>query len=230
MRLDKFLSHSTGMSRVDVRRLIKAKRVSVDDVIRTKSDFAVQEDARVCLDDEVLKLQGPRYIMLYKPAGYVCATTDSDYPTVLDLLQEDSQKLSIAGRLDKDTTGLVLISDDGAWVHRIISPAHECVKVYHAELDAKIDDEIIRRFAEGMLLRSEIKNTLPADLRTLADKRVEVRISEGKYHQVKRMFAACGRHVEQLHRVQIGVVELDPGMAPGDYRHLSESEIAGMAK
>jgi 16S rRNA pseudouridine516 synthase len=224
MRLDKFLSHASGLSRVDSRKAIKAGRVTVDDQLVKRSDHALSAESVVKYDDIEQTLHGCRYFMLHKPAGYVSATIDSEHPTVLDLLSEDRRQLSVAGRLDKDTTGLVLISDDGQWIHRVISPRRQCAKIYLATLDQPINDTIITQFNNGIVLKGETQATLPAQLRTIAGQQVEVSICEGKYHQVKRMFAACGRHVEALHRKQIGSIMLDPKLEPGQYRALTEKE------
>lgn len=225
MRLDKFLSHATEYSRAQVKKLIRDKRVTINGELARLQDTAVSDSDVVCLDDQPLQIVGPSYLMLYKPAGYVCATTDSEHPVVLDLIESPPADLSVAGRLDIDTTGLVLLSNDGQWVHRIISPRSQCIKVYHATLDAPLTDEIIEAFANGILLRNEDKPTLPAEVSALENNVVRVAISEGRYHQVKRMFAACGRHVEALHRVSIGDIALDPAMAPGEYRALSAEEV-----
>lgn len=229
MRLDKFLGHATELSRELARRALRAKRVTVNDEVVKSASLAITADDTVMLDDEIVEIRGPRYFMLYKPEGYVCATTDGDYPTVLDLMGFDGAELSIAGRLDKDTTGLVLLSDDGQWIHSIISPRRECMKTYVAHLDAPIDDSIVQRFSEGFTLRNEVKPTKPATLATIAGAQVEVSIGEGRYHQVKRMFAACGRHVEALHRVSVGGIVLDDSLAPGEYRPLTLAEIKGVA-
>jgi 16S rRNA pseudouridine516 synthase len=148
---------------------------------------------------------------------------------VLDLMGDDGIDLTVAGRLDKDTTGLVLLSDDGQWIHSVISPRRECMKTYLADLDGSIDESVVQRFSQGVNLRNEVKPTKPALLRTVQGQQVEVSIGEGRYHQVKRMFAACGRHVEKLHRIQIGGIALDTALAPGDYRELTRDEIEGVA-
>lgn len=197
-------------------------------MIINSAAFSLSADDSVTLDAQALTISGPQYFMLYKPSGYICATTDSDHPTVLDLIEDNAEKLSIAGRLDKDTTGLVLLSDDGQWIHKIISPRRACTKTYIATLDAAITPDVIRQFENGITLRNETKPTLPASLNSLDGRTVEVSIVEGKYHQVKRMFAACGLHVVSLHRVQIGTIKLDETLSPGEYRRLTETEIAGV--
>ena len=230
MRLDKYLSQASGLSRSQARDAIKNGGVKVNDQLVKRVDHQLAADAVVTWGDELVSPGSARYFMLHKPPGYVSATRDSDHPVVLDLLDEYPRGLSVAGRLDKDTTGLVLISDDGAWVHAIISPRRDCEKVYQAELDAEIDDKMVTAFAHGMTLRNEDKPTLPAQLKVLSGRLVEVRIREGKYHQVKRMFAACGRKVLALHRTQIGSILLDPSLAPGGYRALTEEEVRSIEK
>lgn len=228
MRLDKFLSHATRLSRTDARRAIKAGRVTLNDELARGSDQAVQPADRVMLDGERVAPPGLRYFMLHKPAGYICATFDNDHPTVLDLLGDEGHGLSIAGRLDKDTTGLVLLSDDGAWIHAVISPRRVCAKTYLATLDAEPDAALVETFAQGLMLRGEQRPTRPAELVLQGDCQAQVMLHEGRYHQVKRMFAACGLHVEALHRVRIGNIVLDPELAPGEFRALRPDEIKGI--
>src|SRR5690554_1906794 len=171
MRLDKFLSHSTGLSRTDARRAIKAGRVTVNDEVVRRSDRSVDGTTPVSLDGELVSLPGFRYLMLHKPAGYVSATMDNDHPTVTDLLADEPPGLSVAGRLDKDTTGLVLLSDDGAWIHAVISPRRSCPKTYLVTLDQEPDAALIGQFAEGVMLRGEKNPTLPAELTLLGGRR-----------------------------------------------------------
>lgn len=230
MRLDKFVSHATGYSRAVVKKLLRDKRVTAGSCPETatlikKADYEVTDQDIILLDGEVIVIPGAAYLMLHKPAGYVCANTDSENPTVLDLIEDGRQDLSIAGRLDKDTTGLVLLSNDGKWVHRIISPRRECAKTYHAELDQAINEDIIKQFATGFFLKGDIKPTKPAVLETIDGNSVSVTISEGRYHQVKRMFAACGLHVVALHRVSIAGITLDTSLEPGQYRTLTDVEV-----
>jgi len=228
MRLDKFLSHATVYSRAQVKKLIRDKRVQIGDGIARSADYMVADDDRVLLDGKQVFLPVPQYFMLYKPAGYVCANSDSDNPTVLDLIDEAAEDIAIAGRLDKDTTGLVLLSNDGQWVHRIISPRRECTKKYFAELDYQITDDTVKKFKEGFFLKGEEKLTKPAVLESIAENKVSVVISEGRYHQVKRMFAACGLHVQTLHRVSVGDITLDTALLPGQYRKLTDAEISSV--
>jgi len=228
MRLDKFLSHATVYSRAQVKKLIRDKRVQVGEGIARRADYIVADHDRVLLDGEQVLLPVAQYFMLNKPAGYVCANSDSDNPTVLDLIDEAAEDIAIAGRLDKDTTGLVLLSNDGQWVHRIISPRRECTKTYLAELDYQINGDTVRKFKEGFFLKGEEKLTKPAILEYITDNNVRVVISEGRYHQVKRMFAACGLHVLALHRVSVGDITLDTALLPGQYRQLTDAEISSV--
>jgi len=226
MRLDKYVSHATTLPRDISKRAVRNKRVTVNgQMVKSASHHVAQADV-ICLDGQTLHLPQPRYIMLHKPVGYVCANEDGEHPVVLDLLSEESTEgLSVAGRLDLDTTGLVLLSDDGQWLHRVISPKHLFSKIYYATLQEPVDDTTIAQFEAGMLLRGEDKPTAPAQCKALPDERAEVILNEGRYHQVKRMFAACGNHVIALHRQKIGAVELDEHLAPGAFRSLTQEEI-----
>ncbi len=158
---------------------------------------------------------GPRYFMLNKPQGYVCSTDDPDHPTVLYFLDEPvAWKLHAAGRLDIDTTGLVLMTDDGQWSHRITSPRHHCEKTYLVTLESPVADDTAEQFAKGVQLHNEKDLTKPAVLEVITPTQVRLTISEGRYHQVKRMFAAVGNHVVELHRERIGGITLDADLAP----------------
>jgi 16S rRNA pseudouridine516 synthase len=156
----------------------------------------------------------------------VCSTADGEHQTVLDLLfTSNRESLHIVGRLDLDTTGLLLITDDGQWSHRITSPKHQHAKIYHATLTDDISDEAIKRLETGLTLKGEDKPTLPAEVERLDSKTILLTLYEGKYHQVKRMLAAVGNHVERLHREQIGKIILDDGLKAGEWRELSADEI-----
>lgn len=226
VRLDRFISHATSLSRAEAQRAIRSGAVSVAGVTTRDPSHHLAVDAQVSLDGQPLSIRGPRYFMLNKPAGYICATSDGAHPTVLDLLHEPRpDNLHPAGRLDIDTTGLVLISDDGEWSHRVTSPRRECAKRYRVTLAEDIAPGVAQHFAEGVLLKGETRVTRPAQLETISPREVVLTIHEGKYHQVKRMFAAVGNHVTALHRVSIGAIQLDPSLNQGDYRPLSEDEI-----
>lgn len=231
MRLDKFICHSTGLSRQQAQRTIRNGSVSVNQCVLKKPDQRIASTDCVLLDGETIFLPQPSYLMLHKPAGYVCANRDSEHPVVLDLLHGiPKEKLQIAGRLDIDTTGLVLITDDGEWNHRVTSPTSHCRKTYCVTLDQPLTDTAAEQLRTGVLLSGEKKLTAAAELSFENDQAERVRISihEGKYHQVKRMFAAVGNHVVSLHRESIGTIKLDSSMAPGEYRKLTPEEIASI--
>ncbi|KDM91544.1 16S rRNA pseudouridine(516) synthase RsuA [Photobacterium galatheae] len=228
MRLDKFLSTALGITRKEAGKLLKDKRIEVNGDVVKNGALKITPDCDVECDGRSLQMTGPKYFMLNKPQGYVCSHVDDFNPTVFVLLDEVSpEKLHVAGRLDADTTGLVLLTDDGQWSHRITSPRHVCEKVYYVETADPIPESAVTAFAEGVQLRSEKELTRPAKLEILGEREALITISEGKYHQVKRMFAAIGNKVEALHREKIGAVELDDTLEPGEYRPLTEEEIAG---
>ncbi|RFS88015.1 16S rRNA pseudouridine(516) synthase RsuA [Serratia marcescens] len=212
MRLDKFLSQQLGISRALVARELRAKRVTVDGEVVKSGAVKLTPEQEVAFDGNPLQQQnGPRYFMLNKPQGYVCSTDDPDHPTVLYFLDEPvAYKLHAAGRLDIDTTGLVLMTDDGQWSHRVTSPRHHCEKTYLVTLEHPLAEDTAQRFAAGVQLHNE------KDL------------TQGRYHQVKRMFAAVGNRVIELHRERIGAIVLDDDLAPGEYRPLTEEEIASV--
>ncbi len=229
MRLDKYIAQVSELSRSQVKRALKAKRVTVNGELAKDPSQHIDTDAEVLLDQEPLAAPGPRYFMLHKPLGYVCATHDGEHPTALDLLDEiNKDSLQIAGRLDIDTTGLVLITDDGQWNHIITSPRHECPKTYYACLAQDLVVDAEEKLTQGLMLDNETKPTRPASLERLYTNEVRLTISEGKYHQVKRMFAALGNRVIELHRERVGGIELDPDLDPGEYRPLTDAEIASI--
>ena len=226
MRLDKFLSQNSDSSRSLIQQAIKAGRVSVNGVIAKKGDQKLLGDELVTFDEKIVEAFRTRYLMLHKPIGYVCANSDSEHPVVVDLIRLPRwQELQIVGRLDIDTTGLVLLTDDGQWNHRITSPRMECKKVYRVTTANPISEETTQLFATGVQLHGEKAPTRPAQLELISSHEARLEIHEGKYHQVKRMFAAVGNHVVGLHRESIGGIHLDPDLAPGEYRPLTENEI-----
>ena len=226
MRLDKFISNASDYSRTQVKKLIKEKRVKVNGEVTTNPATPILETAEVCLDAIPIALPGPRYFMLNKPENVVSATKDSEHTTAIDLIHEPRpEQLQIAGRLDLDTTGLVLITDNGQWNHSITSPRSHCRKTYDVKVSEPLAPDMIKKFYEGIWLDGEKRQCLPADLKILDDQHALLTISEGKYHQVKRMFTALGNHVTQLHRLQIGDITLDPALASGSYRPLTQQEI-----
>lgn len=230
MRLDKFIAQQLGVSRAIAGREIRGSRVTVDGDIVKDSSFKLLPEHDVEYDGNTLVQQtGPRYFMLNKPQGYVCSTDDPDHPTVLYFLDEPvAHKLHAAGRLDIDTTGLVLLTDDGQWSHRITSPRHHCEKTYRVTLESPISDDTAAQFTAGVQLHNEKSLTKPAQLEVITPTDVRLTLSEGRYHQVKRMFAAVGNRVIELHRERIGDIVLDEDLEPGEYRALTEDEIASI--
>jgi len=229
MRLDKYLATVTDLSRSDAKRAIKNGEVAVAGVVVGDPQFDVAADAQVTLQGRVLRTAAPRYFMLHKPEGYVCAARDRQHLTVLDLLDEDNvEDLHIAGRLDIDTTGLVLLTDDGQWSHRITSPQRDCDKTYWLQTAEPIPDAAIAQFQRGLFLHNEKTRLKPAYLEIIDPQTARLRISEGKYHQVKRMFGAIGNAVVKLHRERVGAITLDPDLDEGQYRPLTATEIASV--
>lgn len=231
MRLDRFLSETTDLTRGLARRVLTAGEVTVNGEVERKGARHVNEKDVVCWRDATLALVGLRYVMLHKPTGVECTARRGLYPRVVDLLDlPHAERLQPVGRLDVDTSGLLLLTDDGQWSHRVTSPRHRCAKVYHARLARTLEgieaENAIERFAEGILLDGDDIPTRPAELECLGEKEVRLTIHEGRYHQVRRMLAAVGNHVEALHRESIGQLALDPDLAPGQWRELSAREVA----
>jgi 16S rRNA pseudouridine516 synthase len=226
MRLDKFIGNNTSLSRTHIHAAMKQGLISVNDQLITATNARISESDKVIVDGQLIQPRLPRYLMLHKPAGYVCANSDSEHPTVLDLVDLPfKHELQIAGRLDLDTTGLVLLTDDGNWNHKITSPKRMHTKSYLVTTANAIDNTYLAIFAQGILLKGETKKTLPAELVILDSHHARLNICEGKYHQVKRMFAAVGNHVVALHRERIGAINIDT-LPAGQFRHLNAEEIA----
>ncbi|NLY26112.1 MAG: pseudouridine synthase [Alcaligenaceae bacterium] len=230
MRLDKYLCESTDLTRSQARRVLSAGEITINGDVVLKGTHIVRENDTVQWDGETIEPVGLRYIMLNKPPGFECTLRNSQHPQVMSLLDiEKKDRLHTVGRLDVETTGLLLITDDGQWTHKIISPKHRCDKVYLATLDSTLPDTAEARFDAGILLEGEEKPTLPARLERVSPLQARLTIQEGKYHQVRRMFAALGCHVTALHREQIGPLRLDADLEPGESRFLKPHEISALA-
>jgi 16S rRNA pseudouridine516 synthase len=226
MRLDRFISQHTEYSRKEVLKLIAQKRITINGESASKGAQHIQLEDVIELDGNAVISSGYRYFMLHKPEGFISATTDSHQPTALDLFDEPNKSsLHIAGRLDIDTTGLLLITDDGQWSHQVTSPNAHKSKVYLVSTASPIDPESINAFKTGIYLKYEDQVTKPADLEILSPHQARVTLYEGRYHQVKRMFGAMENKVISLHREKIGEIVLDESLAPGEYRFLSEQEV-----
>ena len=232
MRLDRLLSECTALSRSQLRQIIKNGSVSVDGIVITSPEHKVCSDtARVELDGKTVSYEKFCYYMLNKPVGILSATDDKKQKTVIDLFPAELKKKNLfpVGRLDKDTTGLLIITNDGDFAHRVISPRSEIVKTYHAVTETPVNDADIEAFRQGIVLADGTK-CLPAGLEKLPDGSCLVRVMEGKYHQVKRMLASRGKPVTALMRLSIGGLELDKGLLPGQFRQLSEKELCSVNK
>lgn len=226
MRLDQFVSQALNTSRNEAQKLIRAGFISLNDQIAFKSPTLVPDGAQVKLEDEILSLPGLIYLMLHKPLGVISATEDPSQRTVLDLIKHPHRHtLHPVGRLDKDTTGLILLTNDGAWSHQISAPRKQVPKVYLAQLAEPLSNAAAEQLKQGVLLRGETKPVAASKVELLAEQYVRLTIHEGKYHQIKRMLAAVDNRVEQLHREQVGGLRLDPKLAVGEWRALTSEEL-----
>ena len=229
LRLDKYISNATDLSRTDVKKLIKAGQVSIDEEIAASGSQKISSEQIISIEGSTIQLLNNRYFMMNKPIGVVSATKDHSNPTAIDLIYEHrNQQLQIAGRLDIDTTGLLLITDDGQWNHIVTSPRTDCKKIYLVELQNPVGKDYQKKLEAGIALEGEKRRCLPASMEVIDDHHIRLCISEGKYHQVKRMITSLGNQVVSLHRLKIGGIELDPELEPGDYRPLTEDEIASI--
>ena len=230
MRLDKYLTETRGLTRSEAKQYLKKGRVTVDGTTEKKPERKIDpETVTVMVDGELCQYAQYRYLMLNKPQGVVSVTEDSREKTVLDLIQEPTKDLFPVGRLDKDTEGLLLLTNDGALAHALLSPKKHVDKCYYAILDGPVGEKEQAQFAYGLDIGGE-KLTLPAKLQPLSDGKngVYVTICEGRFHQVKRMAKAVGREVLFLKRMSMGSLKLDPELEPGGYRTLTEEEVAGL--
>ncbi|WP_339529134.1 pseudouridine synthase [Pseudomonas mucidolens] len=227
MRVDRFLSNLPCFNRQQVRLLLIERRIKVDGQVISDPRHDVRAFSRVECDDELLQAGKPaRYFMLHKPQGCVSATLDPQHRTVLDLLDEpDKSELHIAGRLDFNTTGLLLITNDGQWSRRLTQPRTKLPKVYYVETEQAIGPAYAATFAAGLYFAFEDLTTQPADLQVLSPNSARLSIIEGRYHQVKRMFGHFDNKVTRLHRERMGPLVLDENLAPGHYRPLTDEEI-----
>lgn len=226
-RLDKLLTASGHYSRSEAKTAIARGRVTVDGVPVTKPEAKVSRSALVVADGRELDTAEFVYYMMNKPSGYISATEDERLPAVTGLLPKELQKRGLfpVGRLDADVTGLLLLTDDGGYAHRVTSPRREVPKRYEAWLDAPVGEEAVSAMARGITLRDGTAYK-PAALEPDSGDPCHafVTVTEGKFHEVKNLFAACGRHVLQLKRVSIGALTLDEQLLPGQFRRLSEAE------
>ncbi|MGO3700615.1 MULTISPECIES: pseudouridine synthase [Halomonas] len=231
MRLDRFLSETTPLTRSLAKRALKNGDVTLNgEPIKQSATQIDTEQDEVKFNGETLSLVGLRYVIMHKPTDVECTARRGLYPRVIDLIDLPKvERLQPVGRLDVDTTGLILMTDDGQWSHRVTSPRHRCAKVYIADLAEPMEGNdaewAINQVAQGILLDDEETPTQPALLRFITPLQAELTLTEGRYHQVKRMFAALGNHVNALHRQSIGDVVLTDDLGPGEWRELTQEEI-----
>ena len=229
MRLDKFVCKSTAFTKTQAIASITQGDVQVNGTVITDISAQVHENNDVTLVGEQLCSRPFRYLLMNKPSQTICSNIDEVYPSLFNYIDiERPQELHIVGRLDADTTGLVLITDDGRWSFNITSPNKLCPKVYRVHLRQPIDVSAKHLFAQGIKLQGEPQLTAPAILTIVDDKQVLLTITEGKFHQVKRMFASIGNKVMGLHRESIGCVTLDVG--EGQWRYLTVDEIKSLGQ
>ena len=234
MRLDKFLSDMGAGTRSELKKEIRRSGVTVDGKVIKDPGFSIDASSYVVFRGSVIAYEEFVYYMLNKPAGIISASDDDRESTVVDLIGEPKRRdLFPVGRLDRDTEGLLLITNDGALAHRLLSPKHHVDKVYYARVSGILEDSDIELFRDGLVLTGGLE-CLPAELKVLSvseddyTSEAEITIREGKFHQVKRMFSSIGAEVVYLKRLSMGPLVLDPGLEPGAYRRLTEEEMSSL--
>lgn len=225
MRLDKFLADMQLGTRSEVKKLIQKGHVTIEGLVIKKADYKVNEDTIVYVDGMPVDYVSYEYYILNKPQGYICATEDANHPVIMELVPTIRKDLSPVGRLDKDTEGLIIITNDGELNHRLLSPKSHVDKTYYVEVDTVIPDNAKEIFSKPM--EFEEFTSLPASYEKISDTSAYLTIHEGKYHQVKRMFEKIGCTVTFLKRIQFGPLTLD-GLETGDYRELTQEELEAL--
>ena len=226
VRLDRFISEQVGINRRDVRAMLARGRINLDGSPARSISQLIDQFTHVTLDGRVLQANSPEYVMLNKPAGVVTATRDEQHRTVIDLLnRNNADNLHIAGRLDLNSTGLLLLTNDGSWSRRLELPEQGVRKVYRVILEKPLTQDYIEAFASGMYFAYEGITTRPATVEIISDYEAEVGLVEGRYHQIKRMFGRFRNPVLALHRIAIGNLSLDSALAPGQSRDLTQTEL-----
>lgn len=225
-RIDKIIGNQTEYSRKDIKKLVLQKRVRVNGEIVLKSDIKINADVDVIsIDGKDINVAENVYLILNKPAGYISATEDKSQKTVLDLIAEkySHRELFPAGRLDKDTTGMMIITDDGQFAHNILAPKKHISKTYEVEIDIPVTKEMKVGFEKGINLNDGVCKT--AYLEKIGEKKAIVILTEGRYHQIKRMFGCFGAKVTKLHRTAMGFLKLPEDLKEGMSRELTKEEI-----
>ncbi len=224
MRLDKFICKSTELNRTEASVFLQNRQVTIDNEIFTNGAVQVHENNVVALEDMTLTLRPFRYLLMHKPASTLCSNVDEKYPSIFNFINVNKKsELHVVGRLDADTTGLVLMTDDGSWTYKIITPGAQCEKVYRVYLRDELTVDAVIKLEKGVMLQGLDEPTLPAKIEILSANEVLLTITQGKFHQVKRMFRAVGNRVRRLHREKIGQVSLDVEL--GEWRYLTDIEI-----
>ena len=225
-RLDRFIANTYPISRRDVRLLLAQKRIKIDGIIADDIGQIIDKFSHITLNDEIVQANTASYIMMHKPIGVVSATKDEQHQTVIDLLTlENKQDLHIVGRLDLNTSGLLLLTDDSRWSSKLTNPESKVEKTYQVTLKNRLTPDYIDAFAQGMYFGYEDITTQPAKLSILSDYVAEVILTEGRYHQIKRMFGRFRNPVVALHRMAIGQLILDRQLAAGENRVLTSVEV-----
>jgi 16S rRNA pseudouridine516 synthase len=225
-RLDRYLSQRLSINMRDVKPMLVQGRIIVDNRVADSSDAIINAFSHIVVDGQEIQRNTPRYIMLNKPAGVISATKDPEHPTVIALLGEQaSNDLHIVGRLDRNSTGLLLITNDSRWSQALMAPEAKVDKVYIVELEGTIDKAYVDAFAKGIHFPYEGIVTRPANLEILGERLARVTLTEGRYHQIKRMFGHLRNRVIGLHRVSIGHITLDESLKSGIWRNLYEHEL-----
>jgi 16S rRNA pseudouridine516 synthase len=221
-RVDKFISQELGYKKRQVQLLLARGLVILDDVICYNGEQLIGQFSKVAVEGKILRHQMPIYLMLHKPAGIVSATVDDKHITVLDILPSQYRGLHIAGRLDLESTGLLLLTNDGQWSRKITQPHTKQSKHYTVTVANPITQDQVDGFARGIYFAFEDLTTVPAQLNTTTDTTAQVILQEGRYHQIKRMFGHYRNPVLSIHRTQIGHIKLPADLAPGGYRMVSD--------
>jgi 16S rRNA pseudouridine516 synthase len=230
-RLDRFISSKTGMSRRDVRPILARGEITIDGNKATDINQLVDEFTHVTLNNKLIQSKRPRYIMMNKPTGVVSATKDNTHQTVVDLLKrKESTGLHIVGRLDFNTSGLLLLTNDGRWSRRLSSPESKIAKLYRVVLEKPMTTDYVKTFAKGMYFNYEGITTKPAKLEIIDEYTAKISLIEGRYHQIKRMFGRFQNRVVKLHRLAVGNLSLDQKLTSGEYRVLTEVEVKTITK
>ncbi|QLE84436.1 16S rRNA pseudouridine(516) synthase [Shewanella sp. Scap07] len=226
-RLDRFISQHQQLPRKQIRLLVAQGAVTVDGVVARDVAMQINQFSYICLHGEVLQAQQPVYLMQHKPVGVVSATVDDKHQTVLDLIDhQDKQQLHIVGRLDLNTSGLMLLTNDGQWSKRLMSPEHKVAKRYRVTLQNPLNNDYVEAFAQGMYFEYEDIVTQPAQLEIIDTTSAIVTLTEGRYHQIKRMFGRFRNPVIGLHRFAVGNLVLDDSLQVGQSRMLSADEVS----